>query len=149
MINPAATHPDAAGNTAFASAWTGPLDPDILALEARLRSAQLGAHLNELADLISDHLLFAGPDGQLVSKAQDLGAYRSGVVRFLQHEPVQLQVRRLCGDIAVASLAARLVVLVNGTEMAGNFRYTRVWQVESDGRWRVVAGQVGPIAAAL
>lgn len=123
------------------------MDPEILRLEARLRAAQLTADVQALAELIADDLLFAGPDGNLATKAQDLEAHRSGLVKFLRHEPSELQVRRLSQDLAVASLAAHLCVSVGGTEMQGAYRYIRVWQRERGGPWRVMAGQVGPIAS--
>ena len=57
-------------------------DAEIVALEATLRGAQLAADVSTLARLISDDLLFTGPDGQLGTKAQDLEAHGLGVVRF-------------------------------------------------------------------
>ncbi len=65
-----------------ATVWNW-LSIDILvALEDQLRSAQLTADVSVLDRLISDRLLFTGPDGQLGTKAQDLEAHGSGVVRF-------------------------------------------------------------------
>lgn len=136
-----------ADEEAFTAAVRGPVDPEILRLEARLRTAQLSADLPALAELVADDLLFAGPDGSLATKEQDIEAHRSGLVRFLRHEPRELQVRRLSADLAVASLAAQLTVSVGGTEVSGAYRYTRVWRREPGGPWRVAAGQVGPIAS--
>ena len=50
-------------------------EAEIVALEAALRAAQLAADVPTLAHLISDDLLFTGPDGQLGTKAQDLAAH--------------------------------------------------------------------------
>jgi ketosteroid isomerase-like protein len=121
---------------------------EIVQLEARLREAQLRADVEALGELIADDLLFAGPDGRLATKEQDLDAHRTGVVRFLEHEPLELHVRRVSDDVAVASLEARLVVDVAGTRTAGVYRYTRVWAREGveAGTWRVVGGQVSEIA---
>ncbi len=120
-------------------------DPEIVACEARLRAAQLSADATTLDSLIADDLLFAGPDGQLATKAQDLEAHRSGTVRFRQHEPEELRVRRIGGDVAIASLRARLEVEVAGAVHRGTYRYMRVWVRESADRWRVVAGHVGAV----
>ena len=46
-----------------------------MALEAQIRAAQLAADVGALDRLIADELLFAGPDGQLGTKAQDLEAH--------------------------------------------------------------------------
>src|SRR3954469_7779468 len=117
----------------------GAPDPEIVGAEAELRAAQLAADVAALDRLISDDLLFTGPDGQLGTKAQDLDAHKSGMVRFREHQPLELRVRRIGHDIALVALRARLSVEVAGTLMRGIYRYTRVWARE-DGRWRVVGG---------
>ena len=130
---------------AFEKVFFGEVDPEIVKLEARLRAAQLSGDLQALSILITEDLLFAGPDGSLVSKNMDLEAYRSGLVKFLRHEPLELHVRRPTPDVAVVSLAAKLTVTVGGQVAEGNYRYTRVWHRQKDGHWEVVAGQVGPV----
>ena len=82
-------------------------DPEIVALEAALRAAQLAADVGALDSLIDDELLFAGPDGQLATKAQDLEAHRSGAVRFREHEPQALRVRRVGPDVVDECLRVR------------------------------------------
>lgn len=121
------------------------VDGEIVALEEALRAAQLGADVAALDRLISAELLFAGPDGQLATKAQDLDAHRSGAVRFRAHEPQDLRVLRITADVAVASLRARLAVEVQGKLVEGTYRYTRVWARVGGGPWQVVAGQVSAI----
>ena len=122
-------------------------DQPFVALEARLRAAQLDADVAALDDLIADELLFTGPDGQLGTKAQDLAAYRSGAVRFCEHEPEELHVRRVGADVAVTALRTRLAVDAGGTIVRGLYRYTRVWAREGDGRWRVAGGHVSEVPA--
>ena len=123
----------------------GPRDPEMVVLETRMRSAQLDADVRELDRLISDDLLFTGPDGQIGTKAQDLAAHSAAVVRFHEHEPEELRVRRVGSDVAVTALRARLAVEVNGLIVRGTFRYTRVWAREPDGAWRVVGGHVSEV----
>lgn len=123
----------------------GAPDPDIVALEARLRAAQLAADVTALDALLADALLFTGPDGQLGTKAQDLAAHGSGAVRFRAHEPEELRVRRVGADVAVSALRARLAVEVGGTLIRGTYRYTRVWAREEGETWRVVGGHVSEV----
>ena len=130
------------------SVLVGTADPDIIDCEVRIRAAQLSADVNALDELIGEPLLFTGPDGQLGTKAQDLEAYRSGIVRFQQHEPEELRVRRVGTDVAVCALRARLTVEVDGTPVNGTYRYTRVWAREDGGPWRVVAGHVSGVPRA-
>lgn len=124
----------------------GPADPEIVALEARLRAAQLAADVEALDALIGDPLLFTGPDGRLGTKGQDLHAYRSGLVRFRSHVPKELRIRRIGTHVAICALLAELTVDVNGTTTRGTYRYTRVWAQESTGPWRVVGGHVSEVS---
>jgi ketosteroid isomerase-like protein len=123
----------------------GAPDPEIVAVEVALRAAQLAADVAALDVLIDDDLLFAGPDGQLATKTQDLGAHNSGAVRFREHEPQELRIRRVGADVAIASLRAQLAVEVGGVLHRGVFRYTRIWSRGGDQRWRVVGGQVSAV----
>ena len=121
------------------------VDPEIAECERQLRAAQLEADVEALDRLIADELLFTGPDGQLATKAQDLEAHRSGLVRFREHEPEELRVRRVGSHVAVAALRARLAVEVAGALVRGTYRYTRVWAREGGGPWRVVGGHVSSV----
>src|SRR5215207_1059158 len=113
----------------------GAADPEIVILEARIRAAQLSADVTALDDLISDELLFTGPNGQLGTKAQDIEAYRSGTVRFIAHIPEELRIRRVHADVAISSLRAQLTVNVAGNISHGVYRYTRVWAREQGSTW--------------
>jgi ketosteroid isomerase-like protein len=133
--------------TSMDAVLVGDTDPEIVALEARIRDAQLAADVAALDTLISEDLLFTGPDGQLGTKAQDLAAHGSGVVRFREHEPEDLRIRRVGSDVAVVALRARLTVEVAGTPVRGTYRYTRIWARENGGTWCVVGGHVSEVAA--
>ena len=102
------------------AAMSGEPDPEIIALEARLRSAQLAADVVELDALIAERLLFTGPDGQVGTKAQDLDAHRSGIVRFRAHEPEELHVRRIGGAAICARLRDDTKRLVTSDIARGN-----------------------------
>jgi ketosteroid isomerase-like protein len=130
------------------SILVGAPDPEIVALEERLRSAQLDANADALDQLISDDLLFTGPDGNLATKSVDINAHESGLIRFRKHEPEELKIRRVGADVAIVALRAWLEVEVSGNVISGTYRYTRVWAREGDGNWRVVGGQVSEISHA-
>jgi len=121
-------------------------DQDIVRLEARIRAAQLSADVIALNELISENLLFTGPDGQLGTKAQDIEAYRSGAVKFLAHVPEELRIRRVGVDVAIAALRTQLTVNVAGNLSRGTYRYTRVWAREDNITWRVVGGHVSLVS---
>lgn len=122
----------------------GSADPEIVALEAAVRAAQLTADVAALDRLIASDLLFTGPNGELGTKAEDLAAHSSGAVRVREHEPEELRIRRIGSDVAIVALRTRLAVEVSGTMVRGTYRYTRVWAREHD-VWRVVGGHVAPV----
>jgi ketosteroid isomerase-like protein len=130
----------------LAAVLAGAFDPEMVALEARLRTAQLAADVGALDALIAEELLFTGPDGTLATKAQDLAAHGSGAVRFREHVPEELRVRRVGADVAVTALRTRLAVEVGGVLVRGTYRYTRVWSREGGGEWRVVGGHVSAVS---
>jgi ketosteroid isomerase-like protein len=132
--------------SALDQALVGNPDQEIVILEARIRAAQLRADLIALDDLISDDLLFTGPDGQLGTKTQDIEAYRSGTVKFVAHLPEELRIRRVSADVAISSLRAHLAVEVAGNLSHGTYRYTRVWARENGRAWRVVGGHVSLVS---
>lgn len=109
--------------------------------EAELRRAQLHADLALLDRLISDDLLFTGPNGELASKADDLAAYRNGVMQVSTHQIESLQVRRISDDVAVSAVRAHMTGNYGGAAFGGAVHYTRVWAREN-GQLRVVAGHV-------
>jgi hypothetical protein len=117
--------------TSLAAVVVGAPDPEILHLEARIRAAQLHADVPALDTLLADDLLFTGADGTLGTKAQDLAAHESGAIRFREHVPMELRVRRVGLAVAVTALRARLTVEVAGTLVSGEYRYTRVWAREA------------------
>jgi ketosteroid isomerase-like protein len=128
----------------FTAVLVGPADSEIVALEVALRAAQLAADVVALDRLIADDLLFTGPDGELGTKAQDLDAHGSGAVRFREHDPEELRIRRIGIDVAIAALRVRLAVEVQGALVRGTYRYTRVWAREQ-GVWRVAGGHVAAV----
>ncbi|MEO8911262.1 MAG: nuclear transport factor 2 family protein [Gemmatimonadaceae bacterium] len=97
----------------------GAAEPEIVALEARIRDAQLNANVAALDTLVADEILFTGPDGHLATKAQDLDALASGAIRFRDHEPEELHVLHVGPGVAIAALRARLSVEVAGTLVRG------------------------------
>jgi hypothetical protein len=92
-------------------------DHEIVVLEAEIRAAQLSADTAALNELISDNLLFTGPDGQLGTKTQEMEEYRSGTVKFLAHVPQEPRIRRVGMNVAISSLRAQLTVAIAGKHL--------------------------------
>ena len=48
-------------------------------------------------------------------------------------------------NVAITALRARVVVRVDGNEVRGMVRYTRIWAKEESESWRVVGGHVSAV----
>ncbi len=122
-----------------------PVDADdpILRCEAELRAAQLAGDVAALDRLIDDALVFVALDGSVVGKADDLELHRSGRLRVTRMDPVERHVRRL-GAVVVVTVRMDATATIDGTEVSGPLRYTRVWCQHGDG-WRIVAGHMSAI----
>ena len=115
-------------------------DDVIRALEERLWAAQLAADVATLDELIADDLLFAGPTGELATKAQDLEQHRSGALRITKLVPVDYRFREIPGG-AITSVLMDGAAIVQGQPVSGLLRYTRVW-IQENGRWRIAGGHL-------
>jgi hypothetical protein len=121
------------------------LDADLLsALEERLRQAMLAGDADSLDRLIADGLVFTTQTGEVMGKAADLAAHRSGLLRLTRLDPSD---RRTVTqpESAVVSVQMDVAGTYGGELFFGLFRYTRVWAL-MDGRWQVVAGHVSAVA---
>ena len=113
---------------------------EIEGLEERLRLAMLTSDVPQLDQLISSRLMFVGPGGELVGKADDLQAHRSGAIRLSSLAVLERKIE-LFDSFAIVNVAMTMEGSFHSSAFAGRFRYTRVWYRE-DGLIRVVAGQV-------
>ena len=112
--------------------------------EARLRQAMLRADLAALDELIADDLIFATHLGQVVTKAMDLDAYRSGRLRISTLDYSETEVRPL-GEIVLVVTRCHLAGHYDGVAFAGDFRFTRLWRRSGDA-WKIAAGHCSAIA---
>ncbi len=119
------------------------IPPDLLESEDRLRDAMLAGDANALEELLDDRLRFAGPDGQVIGKAHDVEAHRTGLVRF---DVLDIVDRALVAetDVAVAIVTARAKGTAGSETFDSLVRYTRCWVRRSDG-WRILGGSVTPV----
>jgi ketosteroid isomerase-like protein len=120
------------------------IQTQIANLEEQLRQAMLQSDADRLDTLIDEKLLFVSPDGQLLSKAQDLENYRSGAQRITRLEVLGQDIRASEG-VAIVTVLALIAGDFLGQAFQGRFRYLRVWQ-QTAGGWRIVAGSVAMLA---
>lgn len=115
----------------------------ILAREEELRQAQLDGDVATLDRLIDDALVFTALDGRVVGKADDLALHRSGRLRVTRMDPADRHILDL-GTVVVVSVLMQASAVLDGGEVSGPLRYTRVW-CERGGEWRVVAGHMSAV----
>jgi ketosteroid isomerase-like protein len=121
------------------------VETQILEAEERLRGAMLRSDVSTLDKLLSPELIFTSHLGQVVGKQDDLAIHRSGVLKFKELTPSERQIR-YHGDVAIVSVRMHLSGSYEGTEFEGDFRYTRIWAVSSEGTWQIIAGQATAMA---
>lgn len=120
---------------------------NLRAIEAReqaLRQAQLAGDVDAIDELLADDLIGTDQTGQLFTKADDLALHRAGIVKLSRIDVVDQQVRDL-GDVVVTITNTSLAGSFQGESIDGNIRYTRVWHWR-DGRWRIAAATLAPLA---
>jgi ketosteroid isomerase-like protein len=104
----------------------------------------LASDVDGLDRLLHPDLLAVGPDGQLIDKAGDLAAHRSGRFKITDLNEEEVRVRVL-GDMAVTFVVLRIRGTIDTAEVSGRMRYTRTW-TRDGGVWRVVAAHISPAA---
>ncbi|MHA6833099.1 nuclear transport factor 2 family protein [Ralstonia pseudosolanacearum] len=111
--------------------------------EEALRAAMLANDVEALTDLLDDALVFTGPDGQVLSKSEDLSMHRDRLLRLDQLDLRETQVHRI-GAMILTTTKATLAGHFGSTPFGGAFAYTRLWR-QSGEHWRVVAGHAAKI----
>lgn len=118
---------------------TGPTPrAEVEAAEAALRAAMLAGDVSALDRLLDDALVFTDQAGRVLGKADDLAAYRAGLLRLSRADVTDRAIRLAGHDAAVVTLRAELAGRWDGNAFAGAFRYTRVWH-RAEGGWRLLA----------
>lgn len=107
--------------------------------ETQLRQAMLDGDVAVLDDLLSDRLVFTDQSGRRLTKADDLSAHRSGLLRITALDPVAPPLIRPFGDSAIVHPTVSVSGTHAGEEFSGTFACSRVWH-RTDGQWRIEAG---------
>jgi hypothetical protein len=112
-------------------------------LEAELAQAMLENDITMLDRLLSEDLIFSGPDGVIVSKAQDLALHQSGEIVFKTYEIGELLVQAY-EPMVIAHVKVKLAGNFKGEDFAGDFRYLRIYLKQNE-QWKIIGGQVTAI----
>lgn len=113
-------------------------------MEDRLLAAMLSSDVDELDRLIGDQALVSGTDGQLTTKADDIAAHQTGLLRLRTMTPQRTTIQLITPDVAIAFALISLEGTYRDQAFAGLFRYTRVWH-NTDERWQIVAAHISAL----
>ena len=111
--------------------------------EAALRTAMLTNDVEALDELLDDHLVFTVPNGQVISKSDDLSAHRAKLLRLEKldvHETHAYEIGEMILTTTKATLSGHFGAIV----IDGMFAYTRLWR-RLGAHWRIVAGHAAEI----
>ncbi|WP_415647564.1 nuclear transport factor 2 family protein [Stackebrandtia soli] len=106
--------------------------------ERRLQAAQLTSDVDALSELIDDAAWFTGPDGNLYSKQDDLGAHAAGHQMLNRVEEEDLRVLATA-HTGVTWFLGTLAGTVGGQPMTARMRYTRTWARDDQSGWKIIA----------
>lgn len=115
----------------------------ILEHEQTLRRAMLDNDVDVLARLLDDELVFTGPDGQVLSKEDDLSAHRDKRLRLDRLDLYDTEIHAI-GEWIWVTTKAKLAGQYASTPFDGDFAYSRLWRQSGTG-WKIVAGQAAKI----
>lgn len=131
---------------AAARAFRVPLKPpgrnaaiqkQIRQLEDDWHDAVLAGDKGAIAGLLAENYVGIGPDGNIMSRAEELQARVGDGDRFRRLDREEEKVR-VFGTTAVVTSRVWVEGVYSGRELKGPYRYTRVWSMEG-GQWRIVS----------
>jgi ketosteroid isomerase-like protein len=111
----------------------------VMQMEEDLRAAITKSDTKTYRSLLGDDYVFTNQDALVRTKAQMVSAYDSGSLKYESIKFDEIKVHAY-GDTAVVTGRSTQKGKDNGKDLAGQFRYTRVY-VKRQGRWQIVATQ--------
>jgi len=139
----ATTQAWAQGSTSVASA--DQIKKEVLQLEQEQDQAIADSDVKTLDRIWADKLIYTTPTGELLTKAQHLADFRSGVRKFetMQHDDIQAWVYGQ--NVVVLMGRSTSTLQYKGEISKGPRRFTNVF-VKMDGRWQMVSHHVTDVA---
>ncbi len=116
-------------------------DEDLLKqLDHGCAQAMIQGNIETLNMIEADGFTFTGPDGSIMTKAQDLETIKSGDLIYQSISLADVAVR-VYGDAGVVTGRANIKGKYKTYDISGAYRYT-VTFVKLNGRWQAVASQM-------
>lgn len=107
--------------------------------------AMVKGDLAALERMLHDDLTYVHSNARRETKAEFLNALKTGTLKYVAIDPVEISVRTFGPTFAVIVGHVRIKTFSQGKENPFVIRYTDVW-VQRDGRWQMAAWQSTRIA---
>lgn len=111
---------------------------EIESLEQKWRQAELSGDITTMDGLLSEDFLGTTANGQVVTKAQQLDRMKNRQVEITQFDMSDVKIKLLPG-VAIVNSLAMIHGTMDGKPLNGSFRYTRVYQHEPSGGWKITS----------
>jgi ketosteroid isomerase-like protein len=113
-------------------------------LEARWQQAELDANTTVMAEMLSDDYLGIYGDGTIATKAETIANFKSGTVHFTAIDTSDRKIR-VFGTTAVVVSKAEVTGMIDGENISGRYRYTRVYHRDNNRVWKIVSFEASTI----
>jgi ketosteroid isomerase-like protein len=110
---------------------------ELLRLENVWNEAHVRGDADALDSLWADDFVATVPSMIPMTKAETIGIWRSGRMKFLRYDTSDLRVR-LYGDAAVVTGRVHRIRNLGGRDVDDDWRFTKVY-IRRAGKWQVVA----------
>lgn len=114
---------------------------EILKVEELLRLAMIEDDIQVLDKLIDESLLFVGPNGNVITKIDDLDCHKNGLQKIVSMEQTDLKINIIDNILAIVTVKTNLKGSFMDKDISGNYRYIRTWR-KSQNSWKIIAGAV-------
>lgn len=108
------------------------------ALEEQWRTARLAGDVTTMDKMLSDDYIGISMTGQVSTKAQQLDRVRERRVVLTRIDLGEMQIK-LVGAIAIVTSRADVTGTNDGVQIQGTYRYTRVYQRQPSGVWKITS----------
>ena len=113
-------------------------------LEEEWREAALKGNTAAMSALLADDFMAITASGTLQTKEESLANLRSGRVHFNTLDLFDRKVR-FYGTTAVVTSIAQVSGVTPEGNLSGNYRYTRVYVRDPQGKWKIVSFEASRI----
>jgi ketosteroid isomerase-like protein len=115
----------------------GEIHKEIEALEQQWRQAIVTNNVTEMGRLLADDYIGITSNGTIETKPEAVDQQRAGTIRITKLDVSDMKIR-VYGDTAVVTSRADLAGTNGATDISGEYRYTRVYNLRL-GQWKIVS----------